>query len=219
MRAFDPAVLAQLQADRNSIRYFAALEFDAGTEYLWTGLGQIDALGQTWEGVGGLATIEGLEEGIDLSPFALSLGLSRLDAQVGSLAINETFQHRPITLYLGAMLDGALVADPGVVFQGEMLDVETTVGAEGGEVIVLTCENELARLDRSSNVRYTDIQLQSEYPGDLAFEFLSQLKDYRPTWRGKNKTSLGGTRGSGTGIGPSGGGGSGGSGRSGRIGR
>lgn len=217
MRAFDPLLIAELQKDRNSLRYFCALEFDTGTEYLWTGLGQIDALGQTWEGVGGLATIEGLEEGVDLSPFALRLGLSRLDAQVGKLAINETFQHRPVTLYLGALVDGALVADPGIVFQGEMLDVETTVGTEGGEVIVLTCENELARLDRASNVRYTDIQLQSEYPGDLAFEFLAQLKDYRPTWRGRNKTNLGGQGATGIGRAAAGGGvGSGGGNRFGR---
>lgn len=208
MRAFDAAILSALQADRTRVRYFAALEFDGGTERLWTGLGQITTLSQTWEGVGGLATIEGVQEGIDLSPFALRLGLSRIDSQVSSLAVNEAFVNRPITLYLSAIgADGALVAEPDVVFQGDMLEVDTTVGADGGEVILLTCENELARLDRSSNIRYTDVQLQTDHPGDKAFEFLTQLKDYRPVWRGKNPTRLGSSGGGASSGGGGGGGG------------
>lgn len=203
-RAFDAAIITALQVDHTALRYFAELELDGGTERLWTGLGQITTTQGTWQGVGGLATIEGLEEGVDLSAFSLRLGLSRLDNQVANLAINEQFWHRPITLYLSAVgADGGLVADPDVVFSGEMLTVEATVGADGGEVIMLTCENELARLERTSNLRYTDVQLQSEYSGDVAFEYLTELKDYRPTWRGRNQTRLGESGG-----GTSGGGGS-----------
>ena len=187
MRPLDAAILAELEADHHRIRYFGEFHFDGGIERLWTGLGSITTLSQTWTGVGSLASIEGLEEGIELSPYALKLALSRLDATYSNLAINEDFHNRPAILRISAVdATGALVAAPGIVFSGEMIEVEATVGnPESGEIIILTCENELARLDRSANLRYTDTQLQSEFSGDLGLEYLDQIADHESEWRGK----------------------------------
>lgn len=193
MRPFDAAILAALSADHTRVRYFASFEFDSGTLRLWTGLGQITALSQTWYGAGALASIDGLEEGIELSPYSLKLGLSRLDADTSELALTETYNNRPMHLYLSAIGDdGLLVADPEPVFDGEMIDVEATVGNDDGEVVVVTCENELANLDRSPGLKYTDVQMQRDYAGDLGLEYVTQVVDHRPSWRGGNQVKLGG---------------------------
>ena len=182
-RPFSAGLITALTADHTRARYFAEFEFDGGTERLWTGLGTITALSVSWDGVGSLASIEGLEEGIELSPYALKLGLSRLDSTYANLAINEDYHNRPMRLYLGAIDDAGALVTPALVFSGEMIDVEATVGGQG-DVIVLTCENELARLDRSANLRYTDTQLQEDYAGDLGLEYLAQIADHQAQWRG-----------------------------------
>lgn len=181
---FSAGLIAALTADHTRARYFAEFEFDGGTERLWTGLGTATALGQSWEGVGSLASIDGLEEGIELSPYALKLGLSRLDSTYANLAINEDYHNRPVRLYLGAIDDAGDLVTPALVFSGEMIDVEATVASDDGDVIMLTCENELARLDRSANLRYTDTQLQADHSGDLGLEYLAQIADHQAEWRG-----------------------------------
>ncbi len=201
-RPFASAITTALRADHTRTRYFAEFEFDGGTERLWTGLGTITTMGQTWQGVGSLARIDDLQEGIELSPYALKLGLSRLDATYANLVQNEDFHNRPMRLYLGAIgNNGALVADPGLIFSGFMLQAEATVGGDGeeGDVIVLTCENELARLDRSANLRQTDTQQQLDYAGDLFYEYLDQVVDHQAEWRGK--VAAIGERGQGAGAG------------------
>lgn len=182
---FSAPLLAALAADHTRARYFAELEFDGGTERLWTGLGSITTLSNTWQGVGSLASIEGLEEGIELSPYALKLGLSRLDSSFASLAIDEQYHNRAVRLYLGAIDDAGALITPGLVFSGEMIEVQATVAAEDGDVVVLTCENELARLDRTANLRYTDTQLQADHSGDLGLQYLAQIADHQAEWRGR----------------------------------
>lgn len=192
-RPIDSAILAAIAAGHTRLRYFAEFEFDGGTTRLWTGLGQISALSQTWDGVGSLASIEGLEEGEDLSPFALKLGLSRIDSSFSALALSEEFHNRPVRVYVGALGDdGLLVASPAQWFSGVMIDVEATVGSPDGEVVVVTCENELARLDRSPSLKYTNTQQQIDFSGDLGLEYVTQVADHRPVWRGGNQTKLGG---------------------------
>lgn len=192
-RPIDAAILTAIQQGHTRLRYFAEFEFDGGTTRIWTGLGTITAQSQTWYGAGSLASVEGLEEGDELSPFALKLGLSRLDSAFSGMALSEQYHNRPMTLYVSAVGDdGDLVADPVAWFAGEIIDVEATVGSPDGEVVVVTCENELARLDRTPGLKYTNTQQQLDYSGDLGLEYVTQVVDHRPVWRGGQQAKLGG---------------------------
>jgi hypothetical protein len=99
----------------------------------------------------------------------------------------------PVKVYLGVLdADDALLADPTIVFEGAMDQMNVSVGASGGDVIALTAESELARFDRASNLKYTDTQLQTDFSGDLAFEFMADIDGAKIRWGDPNSDSVAG---------------------------
>ena len=78
--------------------------------------------------------------------------------------------------------DDELIADPTVMWVGVMDQMNLTVGADGGDAIQLTAESELARFDKASNRKYTDSQLQADFPGALAFEFMPDIEGTKIRW-------------------------------------
>lgn len=193
MRGLPAGLVAALRDDTVRLVFAVELHFDSGTERLHSGLGPLTFGGNTYQGAGDLAEIGILEEGTDLSPYAITLGLSGIDQDILAIALGEQYYNRGVTVYLGAISDaGALVTDPVVVFSGYIQSMSLVAGdPEAGDSVTLTCESELALLDRSSNLKYTDIQLQSEYPGDKGLEYLEQMEDARPVWRGSSQALAG----------------------------
>ena len=57
---------------------------------------------------------------------------------------------------------------------------------------MLTAESELARFDRASNLKYTDAQLQTDFSGDLAFEFMSDIEGSKIRWGDASSDSVAG---------------------------
>ena len=100
--------------------------------------------------------------------------------------LGTNYFQREVILYLGARTTaGALVADPDEMWRGVMENASVTKG-RNGEQVVINCESELARLERSNNVLFTDANLQGAYSGDLFFQFLQFVPDMKPVWRGTN---------------------------------
>ena len=124
-----------------------------------------------------------------LRPQPLRMGLNGLSTSIAQLALESNWYERPVTLYLGAMLDGQLVADPDVIFTGVIQDMNGTIGDRSGDLVEMTAESELIFFKRSRNVRYSNNQLQSEYPGDLGLEFLEGVATQKVTWRGQDQTT------------------------------
>ena len=175
---------------------FAELQFPSGTLYLHNSIGTYTWGGQDWLGVGDLGEISQIEEGADISPYKITLSLSGLDATISGAALTEDYYMHPVKVYLGVLdADDALLADPTVVWEGAMDQMNVSIGASGGDVISLTAESELARFDRASNLKYTDAQLQSDFSGDLAFEFLADIDGAKIRWGDATSDSVaGGTK-------------------------
>lgn len=192
-RGFPSAVLTALSSDHVSLVTFAKLEFPSGTLYLHNSIGTYTWGGNDWLGTGDLGEISQIEEGAQISPYKLTLTLSGLDATISGAALTEDYYLQPVTVYLGALnADDELIADPTVVWEGAMDQMEISVGAEGGDAIVLTAESELARFDKASNLKYTDAQLQSQFSGDLAFEFMADIEGAKIRWGDANSDSIAG---------------------------
>ncbi len=171
---------------------FAKLDFASGIVYLHNSIGTHTWGGQDWLGVGDLGQISSVEEGTSVSPYKITLNLSGLDSTISSAALTEDYFMRPVDIYVGALnTSDVLVADPTLLWSGFMDVMSVSVGAES-DVIQLTAESELAKFDRSRNLLYTNAQLQSNYSGDLFFEFLQDIEGAKPKWR---DTSGGGSAG------------------------
>jgi hypothetical protein len=171
--------------------FFLDLGFDTGTVRIHNGLGEYTFGGNTYTGLGDFGFIEPIEEGGELSPYSVSMGLSGIDDALKASGINlldsvmgEDLYMREVTVYTGAIgADGDLLADPAVHGTFFMDVPEVEVGTQN--IVRLTCESEMALFDKRNNARYSDSDLQTEYAGDLGFEYLDQMVEAKIVWRGR----------------------------------
>ena len=192
-RGFPSDVLTALSSEHVALVTFAKLEFPSGTLYLHNSIGTYTWGGNDWLGTGDLGEISQLEEGAQISPYKITLSLSGLDATISGAALTEDYYLQPVTVYLGALnANDVLIADPTIVWEGAMDQMELSVGAADGDVIVLTAESELARFDKASNLKYTDAQLQSDSAGSLGFEFMADIEGAKIRWGDPNSDAVAG---------------------------
>jgi len=195
-RGFPTAVATALSAGHVVLVTFAKLEFPSGTIYVHNSIGTYNWGGQDWLGTGDFGEISQIEEGADVSPYKITLTLSGLDATISGAALNEDYYMHPATVYLGALdADDVLIADPTVVWEGAMDQMNFSIGETSGDSIQLTAESELARFDKSSNKKYTHSQQQNDHSGDLLFEFMADIEDAKIRWGDPNSDAVAGAPG------------------------
>ena len=191
-RGFSTAVNDALQAQNVNLVMFAKLEFPSGTLYVHNGLGTYNWDSQDWLGVGDLGSISKVEEGTDVSPYAITLTLSGLDSTMSGAALTEDYFMRPVTVYLGLLdADDVLIDTPTQIWEGLMDQMNLTVGANGGDAIQLIAESELSRFDKSKNLMYTNANQQQRYAGDLFFSHIHKVEGAKIKWGGTNGSSSG----------------------------
>jgi hypothetical protein len=182
----DNAMLVASQADVVSPIYFVKLEFDSADVNFHSSLGDITWGGETWTGAGQMGTISGIEENSDLARTPISLTLSGLPNTLLSAFLNEKYQGRRATVYLGylALDTNVLVEDPVVIYRGMMDKPATRRDAEFS--ITLTVESRFAQWDRAKVRRYTNEDQRSRYPDDTGFLGSENDAGKKIIWGGKS---------------------------------
>jgi hypothetical protein len=191
-RGFPTAVATALAQQNVAIVTFAKLEFPSGTVYLHNSLGSYTWGGQDWLGMGNLGSISQVEEGLDVSPYAITLTLSGLDTTISGAALTEDYYLHGVTVYLGVLdTDDALIANPTQIWAGFMDQMNMTLGADGGDAIQLVAESELSRFNKSLNLMYTNTAQQERSTGDLFFNFLHKIEGAKINWGARKPGSAG----------------------------
>jgi hypothetical protein len=185
-RGLPALVSAAVEASDVALLLFAELDFPSGVVRVHNGLGTYSWGGNDWLGVGTLGEISKVEEGQNTSPYSITLSLSGLDASMVDPALDEKYFMRDVSIYLG-VLDStdSLLATPTSIWNGFMDNMKLSLGANGGDVIQLTAESELARFDKSANYMFTNAQQQKQSSGDLFFNHLHKIQDVKINWGGK----------------------------------
>lgn len=190
-RGLPTAVNKTLTGDFVRLVTFAEMQFTSGTQYVHDGLGTYTWGGQNWQGVGSLGRVSAIEEGIEISPYSLTLTLSALDSTMAGKALTEDYYMRPLFIYLGLLDDtDALITTPTKIWAGRM-DVMTVTAGTENDTISVSAESDMARFDRSANLKYTHTSQQRIDNTDLFFEFLKDIEGAKIVWRGTNSESLG----------------------------
>ncbi len=152
--------------------------------------------GDTYTGLGDLLSISEITETSDISAPGINVELTGLKSSFLVIAKNHEYQGRPLTVYLGAFNDqGALIANPIVIFSGFM---DTMVIKEGAETstISVNVENKLVAFERSRVRRYTAEDQKIDYPNDKGFEFVTSIVEKEIIWGRPTGSSQGGSSGS-----------------------
>ena len=210
-RGLSTAIVNALKDDVVRPVTFARLDFSSSTLYLHDSIGTFTWGGNDWLGVGDFGSVSAIEEGTDISPYSITLTLSGLDSTIADIgsAGTEDYYLRDVDIYLGLLdEDEALIEDPSPIWSGFM-DVMTLVtGTQSNNSIALTCESELAKIDRSADLKYTHVQQQRVNSNDLFFEYLHEIEGVKILWKDPKSSNLGvGSGGAGGGGGGGGGGG------------
>lgn len=169
---------------------FVKLELDSGTIYLHNGIGTYNFDSNNYLGVGDFGSIDTVEESTGLSPYSLTLILSGLDSDLLDEVQNQDYYLRPVTVFVGALNENmSLSATPDVLFSGFMDSADVSLGEENA--IRLKCESDLSIFDKSNNSRFSDADLQREFPGDLFLQYAEEMVDATIIWRGTAQRNTG----------------------------
>jgi hypothetical protein len=161
---------------------FVRLVFASATLRLHLGVGTYSFDSNTFTGVGGLGSISPLEEGLELSPYSITMELWALEPTILAEASAETLFNAGVTIWLGFLDDnGQLVDTPHVIWTGYADHASISLGGER-DLVTLVCESELRFLDQANGARFTDEDQQARYSGDVALEYLPQMVDAAIVW-------------------------------------
>jgi hypothetical protein len=195
-RGIAPAVTNSVISERHiRLVTFAKIQLDSGTLYLHDSVGTFtwaDPVtgAQDWLGLGDFGGIGAVEESLTMSGYELNLVLSGLDATMLDEVINQNYQGRGVTIYLGALdlSNGSLLATPNEIWAGAMDVGRVSLGSGDDNAIQITCESDFARLEDINGRTFTDADLQAEYTGDTFLQYLPAMEDARIVWRGDTFT-------------------------------
>jgi hypothetical protein len=190
-RGLSSGLETEVEADLVRPFFLVDLEFDSGTLYIWSGLGNLTWNNQTYLGVGDLLSVGTIEETAELGAVGASITLNGLKDDLIQKARDESYQGRAVSIRLGAFDSSAsIAADPTIIFAGFM-DVMTITEGETPS-IQMAIENKLIQFDRSKKRRYTNEDQKTKYPTDKGFEFVTKVQDIPVSWGRTGGSGAGG---------------------------
>jgi len=158
------------------------MEFASSNLYLSSLPYNIDYLSQTWLGNGMLREINDVKEDMELSPSNCSVKLGALDSALMSLLLGSTNQTKKGYTYLGGYNEaGGTLLGTILTFKG-FFDSVTITESERETIAEVSFENDLIKLNRQKELRYTDQSQQAQFAGDLGFQYVSAAEDWNGFW-------------------------------------
>lgn len=161
---------------------FVKLQFDGGNVNIHSELGDITYGGDTYNGIGKLGAVGGMEECSDLSRTPITLSLSGIPNDIISILLAEQYQGRLATVSLGYLdlTTRVLVDSPAVIYRGNIDTADFQIGKDS--TITLSVESRFAAWDIPLTRRYNNSDQQLRYPGDRGLEFIEQTADKSIFW-------------------------------------
>lgn len=181
MRTLTAAVETAIVADNVIQIDLVQMEFTSGAVRVHNGVGNITYAGNVYSGIGKLGQIDEDAEGQEMKATGARFSLSGVPNDVISIALNENYQGKIVTHWIG-LLDEQhrLIADPVIRFKGRMDTMAIEVGQTSS--VTVTAEDLMADWDRPRVRRYNDSDQKAEYAGDRGMEFVAEMVDKTFFW-------------------------------------
>ena len=158
-----------------------ALEFDSATVRLWSGIGSKTIGGDVFTGAGSMMSIGPAEETLAIKSTGASIILTGISSANLALALNEDYQDRVATVWLGFVDSSGVYIDRVQIFKGRMDLISITENGDTSTVTI-NIENILIALERTRERRFTDEDQQKEFSGDLGFSHVTSLQQLTIPW-------------------------------------
>jgi hypothetical protein len=184
-RILSAELIARIQAKVVKPVILVFADFPSGAKRVWTGIGNIEWGGHTWEGVGGAIGFEAVSETTDTSAKGITARINGLDADFAAALVNDAYQGREATIWLGfwdeAETDLEVMSGP--LWSG-MMDTDQVEDAGDTASLAIQAEHRLVDILRKREFRYTHRDQQLLYPGqgDTGLNKIEKIQDVTIPW-------------------------------------
>lgn len=175
------------------------MDFQGAPKRWWTGFGDLEVAGQTWQGLGDLISISPISSTYQVSAEQVTFELAATPEMLGlALAAKSRVRERAVTIYLqlfanarmaaftaggSEMLTGDPIGSPMALYSGLMMRMPWSASGSTERRIRLECEGLFFRRNAPPRGRWTDSDQKARYPGDRGFERLPIYVNYETGWR------------------------------------
>ena len=175
------------------------MDFQGTQKRWWTGFGDLEVAGQTWQGLGDLISISPISSTYQVSAEQVTFELAATPEMLSlALAAKSRVRERAVTIYLqlfanarmaaftaggGELLTGDPIGSPMALYSGLMMRMPWSASGSAERRIRLECEGLFFRRNSPPRGRWTDSDQKARYPGDRGFERLPLYVNYETGWR------------------------------------
>lgn len=181
--------LVKAESAKDTLAPFFAVhaDFPSGAIRIWTGAGEIEFGGHTYQGVGEFLSIELAAESIDTAAQGVSATLSGIPTGILDPVTLDEYQGQTAELYFGYLDTDQdnlqTIADPVLLFTGQMDTDEVRDDGRNAQVTI-HAEHRLSDHLRRREWRYTQ-ESQHALQGstaDKGLEFIPTLVEAQIQW-------------------------------------
>lgn len=155
--------------------------------YAWTGTGTItfddaDLNTHDWQGAGEVGSIDTVGESGDGSATGIRVALYKIPAELADDIAAQATRGAVFELYAGALNETyQQVEASALIWKGRLDEYRIN---DGGDTLSVELAGESRAIDqnRPAIKRFTDEYQQRKYPGDLFFEYVSQMTEVSILW-------------------------------------
>jgi hypothetical protein len=140
---------------------------------------------------------DGITESTDVGNYSFKLTLSGVNLAVISAVLDNPDRGELGTIWLAMLNESAeIVGAPIVLYRG-MIDSCEIEDKFETPLVIVNLETDLARFDTSQNFRFTAQSQAAYFPGDVGFQYVTQLENWsgfwgkpeRPKWLTRQKST------------------------------
>lgn len=175
------------------------MDFQGAPKRWWTGFGDLEVAGQTWQGLGDLISISPISSTYQVSAEQVTFEVAATPEMLGlALAAKTRVRERAVTIYLqlfanarmaaftaggGELMTGDPIGSPMALYSGLMMRMPWSARGSTERRIRLECEGLFFRRNAPPRGRWTDSDQKARYIGDRGFERLPLYVQYETGWR------------------------------------
>jgi len=185
--------IAVVTADTIAFAYLVDLDFVDTPVRLWSGSGNLNYLGKTWQGIGAIGNISAAEEshGVITKDVQLSLVGQGTGIYSAAMADSRQMQGQFADVYAAWMSSDFSTVSYLYHLQRLIMDtmsVEHIMDTEGqgGIRITINAVDEMVDMRGSSSAYYSDANQQALHPGDTFLRFIATLAGKDIKWAQKS---------------------------------
>lgn len=182
------------------VRPFLAVRIEVPDPvYVWTGRGNLifddaDGGSHTWQGAGGLGSIDTVGEATDGSATGIRVALYEIPSEFRDDLADQAVRGVTFEVYVGALNETYQVVEAAaLIWKGRLDNYKIT---DGGDTLSVEVTGESRAIDqrRPAIKRFTNEYQQRKHPGDRFFEYVPQMTEISILWAQSElqTTSIGG---------------------------